>query len=90
MTSRLHLFRIAAAQATAYETLYSFQGSPDGGDPLAALVIGKDDALYGTTYTGGASGRYREPDFRRHRSVLRNDLERGTGAGTVQRKKQEI
>lgn len=47
--------RIAAAQSPHYETLYSFKGSPDGGDPKAALVIGKNGALYGTTEGGGAS-----------------------------------
>jgi len=45
----------AAAQTAAYQTLYSFQGSPDGADPRAAVVIGKNGALYGTTYEGGAS-----------------------------------
>ena len=38
-----------AAQTTAYQTLYSFQGSPDGADPTAAVIIGKNGALYGTT-----------------------------------------
>ena len=47
---------VAAAQATAYETIYSFQGSPDGADPSGAVVIGKDGALYSTTYAGGTSG----------------------------------
>ena len=45
----------AAAQTAAYQTLYSFQGSPDGADPMAAVIIGKNGALYGTTYEGGAS-----------------------------------
>ncbi|HXM44300.1 MAG TPA: choice-of-anchor tandem repeat GloVer-containing protein [Bryobacteraceae bacterium] len=45
--------QIVAAQT--YQTLYSFKGSPDGGDPKAGLVIAKDGALYGTTYGGGAS-----------------------------------
>jgi len=47
---------VAAAQGTAYETIYSFQGSPDGADPSGAVVIAKDGALYGTTYAGGTSG----------------------------------
>jgi hypothetical protein len=47
--------QIVAAQAASYETIYSFKGSPDGGDPKAGLVIGKNGALYGTTYGGGAS-----------------------------------
>jgi uncharacterized repeat protein (TIGR03803 family) len=47
--------RSGAGQATAYETLHSFQGSPDGAGPKGALVIGKSGALYGTTEAGGAS-----------------------------------
>ena len=47
--------RGAAAQATRYETIYSFQGSPDGADPKGAVVIGKDGGLYGTTFGGGTS-----------------------------------
>jgi len=46
--------RPGAAQSATYETLYSFQGSPDGADPTAAVIIGKNGALYGTTYEGGA------------------------------------
>jgi len=46
---------IAAAQATAYETIYSFHGAPDGSQPEGALVIDSDGVLYGTTYSGGAS-----------------------------------
>jgi uncharacterized repeat protein (TIGR03803 family) len=42
-------------QATTYEVLYSFKGSPDGTQPKGAVVIGTDGALYGTTYTGGTS-----------------------------------
>lgn len=45
-----------AAQTTNFETLYSFQGTLDGGQPMGGVVIGKDGALYGTTYFGGASG----------------------------------
>ncbi len=44
----------AAAQTAAYQTLYSFKGSPDGADPRAAVTIGKNGALYGATYLGGA------------------------------------
>ena len=47
--------RPSAAQATAYKTLYSFKGSPDGADPKGALVIGKFGELYGTTFAGGTS-----------------------------------
>jgi hypothetical protein len=45
--------RVGAAQS--YQTIYSFQGSPDGADPMAAVIIGKNGALYGTTYEGGTS-----------------------------------
>jgi len=44
---------IAAAQS--YETIYSFQGSPDGADPKGGLVIGANGTLYGTTNAGGTS-----------------------------------
>jgi uncharacterized repeat protein (TIGR03803 family) len=44
-----------AAQAVAYATLYSFQGSPDGVNPQGALVIGTAGALFGTTVAGGTS-----------------------------------
>ena len=37
-------------------TLYDFTGGVDGGDPVAGLVIGKNNVLYGTTYYGGAHG----------------------------------
>jgi hypothetical protein len=47
--------RPSAAQSPTYEALYNFQGSPDGADPGAAGIIGKNGALYGTTYEGGAS-----------------------------------
>jgi uncharacterized repeat protein (TIGR03803 family) len=43
------------AQTTTYEVLHSFTGKPDGAQPNAALVIGKDGALYGTSYTGVSS-----------------------------------
>src|ERR1022692_45616 len=47
--------RAGAAQATAYYTLYSFKGDPDGAQPQGAVVIGKGGALYGTTCIGGTS-----------------------------------
>ncbi len=47
--------RSSPAQSPTYVTVYSFHGSPDGGDPKAALVIGKNGALYDTTYGGGES-----------------------------------
>jgi uncharacterized repeat protein (TIGR03803 family) len=33
--------------------LYGFTGGKDGGDPLAAVTIGRDGTLYGTTAVGG-------------------------------------
>ncbi|MGC2111792.1 MAG: choice-of-anchor tandem repeat GloVer-containing protein [Candidatus Korobacteraceae bacterium] len=36
-------------------TLYSFQGSPDGAGPDAAVFFGPDGNLYGTTTNGGVS-----------------------------------
>ena len=47
--------RAGAAQATAYYTLYSFKGDPDGAQPKGAVVIDNDGALYGTTFAGGIS-----------------------------------
>lgn len=39
---------------TGQETvLYSFNGEPDGGQPLAGLTVGPGDSLYGTTAGGG-------------------------------------
>jgi uncharacterized repeat protein (TIGR03803 family) len=36
--------------------LYSFSGVPDGGNPVAGLVMDSAGNLYGTTATGGAPG----------------------------------
>lgn len=36
--------------------LHSFGGPGDGADPIAGLVPGAGGVLYGTTYSGGASG----------------------------------
>ncbi len=38
-------------------TLYSFKGDPDGGNPTAALVA-VGNALYGTTFEGGAGAGF--------------------------------
>ncbi len=35
--------------------LYSFTGATDGGYPYAALVLGKENTLYSTTYQGGTA-----------------------------------
>lgn len=37
-------------------TLYSFAGTPDGGQPDGSLVFDKKGNLYGTTQAGGVSG----------------------------------
>ena len=47
--------RAGTAQATSYQVIRSFRGDPDGAQPMGAVVIGKDGALYGTTELGGTS-----------------------------------
>jgi hypothetical protein len=42
----------AAAQASAFATLYSFKGGSDGAAPNG-VIFGENGALYGTTYAGG-------------------------------------
>ncbi len=49
------VFRITSAGALT--TLYQFAASGEGAVPNAALVRGGDDAFYGTTESGGLSGR---------------------------------
>ena len=44
-----------AQDANSFKTLYSFAGQPDGANPRAGVVIGKNGALYGTTSSGGTS-----------------------------------
>jgi hypothetical protein len=48
-----------ASVAQTYETLYSFQGHPDGAAPEGALVIASNGVLYGTTQGGGRTGSAR-------------------------------
>ena len=45
-----------AAKAQSFSVLYSFKGSPDGTDPIAALIMDNVGNLYGTTLYGGAFG----------------------------------
>jgi hypothetical protein len=42
-----------AEKAAKEHVLYSFEGAPDGGDPLSALTADSSGALYGTTAFGG-------------------------------------
>jgi uncharacterized repeat protein (TIGR03803 family) len=43
----------AKAHKLRYKFLYSFNGAPDGQDPLAGLVRDASGNLYGTTFRGG-------------------------------------
>ncbi len=46
------------ASAQTLTTLHSFSGSDgDGASPRAAVILGTDGNLYGTTFTGGANGK---------------------------------
>jgi uncharacterized repeat protein (TIGR03803 family) len=48
------VFKLSAA---GHETvLYTFTGASDGGDPNAGVIRDSQGDLYGTTFTGGASG----------------------------------
>jgi uncharacterized repeat protein (TIGR02543 family) len=47
------VFRISTNGAFA--SLYSFTGGTDGANPYAALTLGRDGELYGTTLNGGSS-----------------------------------
>jgi len=42
--------------AGTVNTLYTFTGGSDGGNPYAGLVLGADGNFYGTTVTGGTDG----------------------------------
>ena len=46
----------SSAAGPRYRVLYRFQGSPDGSEPYAGLVMDTAGNLYGTTYHGGTEG----------------------------------
>jgi uncharacterized repeat protein (TIGR03803 family) len=46
----------AQAQATQFQVIYTFQGSPDGSGASAGVVMDPQGRLYGTTEGGGALG----------------------------------
>jgi uncharacterized repeat protein (TIGR03803 family) len=48
------IFRIS--YSGSLDTLYSFTGGADGGNPFASLITGTDGNLYGTAVTGGTGG----------------------------------
>jgi hypothetical protein len=51
------VFRLSPRNGSwTFTPLYEFQGGQDGESPQAALTIGPDGAIYGTTLYGGASG----------------------------------
>ncbi len=51
------VFRMAQKNgAWVFTPLYDFQGAPDGSGPQAAVTIGPDGAIYGTTLYGGGNG----------------------------------
>jgi uncharacterized repeat protein (TIGR03803 family) len=50
--------RSAQAQTYAYDVLYRFTDSSDGGFPWAGLALDAQGNLYGTTNTGGTFARY--------------------------------
>jgi uncharacterized repeat protein (TIGR03803 family) len=46
----------AAHAANTYKVLHSFNGSPDGANPYAAVIFDARGNLYGTTTAGGSNG----------------------------------
>ncbi len=43
--------------AWSFQTLHAFTGEPDGNGPVGTLVMDKSGALYGATFSGGASNK---------------------------------
>jgi uncharacterized repeat protein (TIGR03803 family) len=52
------IFQLArnGSGAWSFNTLYQFQGAPDGSFPYGALLIDREGHIFGTTYYGGANG----------------------------------
>jgi uncharacterized repeat protein (TIGR03803 family) len=51
------IFELTGADGYALTTLYNFQGSPDGSEPLfMGVILDASGNIYGTTYDGGAYG----------------------------------
>ena len=55
LTSDGSVFKIAP-NGTGFATLYRFSGGADGAFPEAAVAVGQDGKLYGTTFGGGSNG----------------------------------
>lgn len=45
----------SSAEAASFQTLYSFNGSPDGTTPNGGFAFDKSGVLYGTTWAGGTN-----------------------------------
>lgn len=53
------VFKLAQRHSSwILDPLWEFAGGSDGADPYAGVVIGKNGALYGTTYLGGNLSQY--------------------------------
>lgn len=47
---------VISGGAWTEKVLYTFTGGSDGANPVAGLIMDKNGALYGTTYSGGLGG----------------------------------
>ena len=57
-TAALVLTAFGAQAGAVLRTLHSFQVAPNGQQPKASLVQGRDGYFYGTTSGGGTNGGY--------------------------------